>query len=112
MLKNMKILLLLATFLASSLYANDSSKFKEGKQVFDKWCIHCHGVGMPATNALDIVYKDTGISPVLEERKDLDAGFVDYVVRNGRFSMPFFRKIEINDKQLENLSFYLSSKNK
>lgn len=103
---------LLLIFFTGLLFANDTNKFNEGKQVFDKWCIHCHGVGMPATDALSIVYKDTEISPVLEERKNLDKSFIEYVVRNGRFSMPFFRKIEINNKQLESLSFYLSTKNR
>lgn len=110
MLKNIKTLLLVSVLASSSLLAKDSAKFDEGKQVFDKWCVHCHGVGMPASAALGIVYKGTGISPVLEKRDDLDGEFVKYLVRNGRFSMPFFRKTEINDKQLESLAVYLSTK--
>lgn len=112
MLKNIKTLLFISLLASTSLVADDSAKFDEGKQVFDKWCIHCHGVGMPASAALGIVYKGTGIPSVIEERKDLDGEFVKYVVRNGRFSMPFFRKTEINDKQLESLALYLSTQNK
>ncbi|OCL90151.1 c-type cytochrome [Arcobacter porcinus] len=106
-MKNIKILIL-ALITASSLFANEN--IKEGKQLFDKWCLSCHGVDMPATKALAIVYKGTGISPVIEQRDELNKEFVKYVVRYGRFSMPFFRKVEINDKELENLTEYLYSK--
>ncbi|QKF81045.1 c-type cytochrome [Halarcobacter ebronensis] len=112
MLRNIYKILLLLLLASATVYASDSSKFDQGKKVFDKWCIHCHGVGMPATDALKIVYKGTDISPVLEERKELDADFVKYIVRNGKFSMPFFRKTEINDEQLNSLALYLSTKNK
>ncbi|AXX92851.1 cytochrome c [Malaciobacter molluscorum LMG 25693] len=112
MLKNMKTVLFVSVLAATSLLASNSTDYTKGKQVFDKWCVHCHGIGMPATNALRIVYKETNISPVLEQRKDLDAEFVKFIVRHGRYSMPFFRKTEINDEQLKNLALYLSTKNK
>ncbi|HJE03874.1 MAG TPA: cytochrome c [Aliarcobacter thereius] len=106
-MKNIKTLILI--FITTSfLFANEN--LKEGKQLFDKWCISCHGENMPATKALAIVYKGTGISPIIEKRDELNKEFVKYVVRYGRFSMPFFRKVEINDKELENLAEYLYSK--
>ncbi|MDL0088595.1 c-type cytochrome [Campylobacter gastrosuis] len=33
---------------------------------------------------------------------------IEFFVRNGKHSMPFFRKTEINDEELKNLSEYLS----
>lgn len=96
--------------LSSYSYAN--SDYDNGHKVFNKWCLPCHGARMPGTNALAVVYKGTGISAVLEKRTDLASEYIAYVVRNGKHSMPFFRKVEISDKQLQELSVYLTSKKK
>ncbi len=81
----------------------------QGKAVFEKWCQPCHGdgPGKPGTNALQALYK--GAKPAqLEKRTDLDAGIVKTFVRNGVSVMPFFRKTEISDQELEALAAYLS----
>ena len=72
----------------------------------------CHGVGMPGTNALAIVYKDTEIPALLESRSDLTPEMVSVFVRYGKHSMPFFRKTEINDEELKLLIAYLSRNTK
>jgi hypothetical protein len=44
----------------------------------------------------------------LEKRKDLSAGYIRSVVRNGLFEMPPFRPTEITDAQLTELANYLA----
>ncbi|TLD89110.1 cytochrome c [Helicobacter sp. MIT 05-5294] len=81
---------------------------KKGQQVYSKWCLPCHGEGMPGTNALAVAYQGLGIPALIEERTDLSADLVSTFVRYGKHSMPFFRKTEINDEELKFLGDYLS----
>ena len=46
---------------------------------------------------------------MLEERTDLTPEIVKHFVRTGVTVMPFFRKTEINDADLDALALYLSS---
>ena len=81
----------------------------EGKAVFDKWCAPCHGAGpgKPGTGALEALYK--GAKPaLLEERSDLVPQLTKNFVRNGVSVMPFFRKTEISDAELDALAAYLA----
>ncbi|CAM2899184.1 c-type cytochrome [Helicobacter burdigaliensis] len=89
-----------------------SSEEKKGQKIYSKWCVSCHGVNMPATNALAVAYKGTGIPALLEDRTDLSVEFVQTFVRYGKSSMPFFRKTEINDEELRLLGKYLSRNSK
>jgi mono/diheme cytochrome c family protein len=80
-----------------------------GKQVFDLWCAPCHGdgPGKPGTAALSALYK--GQKPaLLEERTDLVPELTKQFVRTGVSVMPFFRKTEISDADLEALAAYLA----
>jgi len=97
-------LALLAT-LAPGAFAADSP----GRQVYEKWCAPCHapGPGHPGTQALDTHYHGTKPG-ALEQRNDLTAPFIRTIVRQGVYSMPFFRKTEIDDAQLTALAAYLS----
>ena len=66
---------------------------------------------MPGTDALAAKYK--GAKPArLEERTDLTPEFIKTFVRNGVSVMPFFRKTELSDADLEALSAYLTRNNK
>jgi mono/diheme cytochrome c family protein len=90
-------------------HAQDSASVETGKQVFDKWCAPCHGAGpgMPGTQALQALYN--GQKPArLEERTDLIPELVRTFVRNGVSVMPFFRKTEISDAELDALAEYLA----
>jgi mono/diheme cytochrome c family protein len=90
-----------------------------GKAVYDYWCLPCHGPGLglpgfdglPGTQQLRIKYRDTNISPLLEERTDLVPEFVKTIVRQGVSFMPQFRKTEISDADLEALAAYLARNN-
>jgi (+)-pinoresinol hydroxylase len=82
-----------------------------GAEVFNQWCAPCHAPGPyhPGTQALEAKYLGK-LPGALEERRDLTRGVVKTFVRQGVSIMPFFRKTEITDGDLESLSAYLSKK--
>ena len=94
----------------------NGTALEQGKQVYDYWCLPCHGPGLglpgfaelPGTQQLRIKYRDTPISPLLTERTDLVPEFVKVIVRQGVSFMPQFRKTEISDAELEALAAYLA----
>lgn len=88
--------------------AADQTRNQQGHEVFNKWCAPCHsaGPGNPGTTALETLYQ--GAKPgALEQRNDLTPETVKSIVRNGVSVMPFFRKTEISDAELEALAAYL-----
>ncbi|TQR34728.1 p-cresol methylhydroxylase [Campylobacter sp. MIT 99-7217] len=96
----------------SSINSNSlSSKEKKGQKIYSKWCLPCHGEGMPATNALQVAYEGA-LPALLEAREDLSPEFVETFVRAGKHSMPFFRKTEISDEELKLLGEYLQNAHK
>ena len=91
------------------LVAMGSAFAADGKQVYQYWCATCHGPRLPGTIALYAKYK--GSKPaLLEERTDLAPAVTKAFVRNGVSIMPFFRKTEIGDADLEALAEYLARK--
>ena len=99
-----------AAFMLASVTAQDNDEFlQQGKEVYDYWCINCHGSfpGTPGTQALEVLYG--GLKPAdLEQRTDLPAELVRLYVRTGVSIMPTFRKTEISDEDLEALMAYLA----
>jgi len=85
----------------------------DGHQVFDKWCAPCHAPGPnhPGTTALAALYKGTRPG-ALQERTDLNPSTITLAVRQGVYSMPFFRKTEISDAELDALIRYLANPKK
>jgi len=80
-----------------------------GRQVYEKWCVECHGDGprYPGTASLAVKYgKD--MPAALEKRTDLTPEVVALFVRQGVSVMPPFRKTEITDAELASLGAYLS----
>jgi mono/diheme cytochrome c family protein len=98
-----------ALTLCTSVGTADSPKAQTGKAVFDKWCAPCHapGPGHPGTTAIAALYKGSKPAP-LEERTDLTPDVVKQFVRKGVSVMPFFRKTEISDTDLDALAAYLA----
>ena len=96
-----------------------NAQLDHGKQVYDYWCLPCHGPGLglpgfaelPGTQQLRIKYRETAISPLLTERTDLVPEFVKVIVRQGVSFMPQFRKTEISDADLDALAAYLARNN-
>lgn len=80
----------------------------EAERLFAYHCETCHGDGAhrPGTDALRLKYGGA-IPEVLAERNDLSADYVRYVVRRGVNAMPFFRKTEISDEELDLIAGYL-----
>jgi mono/diheme cytochrome c family protein len=78
---------------------------------FQMSCAVCHGSGpgKPGSRALAAKYKGT-VPALLEERSDLQATYIKQVVRQGLYVMPFFRKTELSDADLEAIAAYLTRK--
>lgn len=88
---------------------SDPTALTAGEDVFTYWCWNCHGEGpgKPGTVALEAKYQGA-VPALLTARTDLTPELVGYFVRNGISIMPFFRKTQISDAQLDALSVYLS----
>lgn len=95
--------------LSSMAFGADAPILARGKEIYGHWCAPCHGVGdqFPGTVALGVKYEGKLPAP-LEQRTDLDADVVKAFVRTGISIMPFFRKTEIGDADLDALAAYLS----
>jgi mono/diheme cytochrome c family protein len=94
---------------AMNAAAADDGQIEDGKQIYQTWCWNCHGegVGKPGTQALAAKYK--GSKPaILDQRTDLLPPVTKAFVRKGVSIMPFFRKTEITDAELDSLAAYLA----
>ncbi|MDP6108457.1 MAG: cytochrome c [Rhodospirillales bacterium] len=92
----------------SSAFAGESDAPASAEQIYGKWCGHCHdaGPGHPGTQRLEWSFgKDKA---ALMGRSDLDADYVQQVVRNGRLEMPSFRPTEISNAELDALAKLLA----
>jgi mono/diheme cytochrome c family protein len=111
-MKILKLLLIAALACLGAARAS-AQDLQHGKAVFDLWCGSCHKPLGPyvssvaGTSVLERKYKGTKPA-ALEERTDLDAATVKTFVRHGVKFMPFFRKTEISDIDLDDLAAYLS----
>jgi len=87
----------------------DPAQVHRGHDVFQYWCATCHGAGPghPGSDALRAKYH--GAKPaLLEERRDLTPDVVRFYVRHGVSIMPFFRKTEVSDADLDAIGAYLA----
>jgi mono/diheme cytochrome c family protein len=109
---------LVTTFVAASLAlagtaAAQGTASPDGNALYQYWCATCHGAGPghPGTTALAAKYK--GKAPgVLEERSDLAPQAVKLFVRRGTSIMPFFRKTEVSNAELDAIADYLTRRKK
>jgi mono/diheme cytochrome c family protein len=106
---------ILVALVPMRVQADTGAKAADGKAVYERWCVPCHGTGkgwygateLPGTAALRAKYKGA-VPPLLTDRKDLTPALVKTMVRSGVSVMPFFRKTEISDAELEALVAYLA----
>ena len=82
----------------------------EGKAVFQRWCVHCHGDQPSAPGRLRLVWNRGEEFSRLAQRHDLDAATIARVVRHGQLEMPALRKTELCDIELATLIQYLTRK--
>jgi len=82
---------------------------QKGNEAYQYWCATCHGrgPGHPGTVALTAKYRGA-LPGVLEERTDLTPQTVRFAVRRGTSIMPFFRKTEVSDADLDAIAQYLT----
>lgn len=96
---------------SGAVLGQDPPSEANGKVVYDKWCIHCHGQlergPLPGTNALALKYRGE-LPAILEDRTDLAPEFIRTVVRGGLFGMPITRKTEVSDAELGDIVAYLT----
>lgn len=106
------LILLMALAVSSPAAAQNAA---HGKEVFDLWCYACHkplnqgDKPVAGTSSLQRKY-DGKIPAALEQRTDLSPAFIKAIVRTGTKSMPFSRKTEISDADLDDLAAYLSKR--
>jgi mono/diheme cytochrome c family protein len=96
-------------FSAEPAGASKNAAQNIGQLTYDKWCAPCHAPGPdhPGTQALDALYRGTKPGALIE-RRDLTPPIVKQFVRKGVSVMPFFRKTEISDAELDALSAFLA----
>jgi mono/diheme cytochrome c family protein len=107
----LRIILAFVGLLASSqaFAQNEPAIVQKGNDTYQYWCATCHGSGPghPGTTALAAKYK--GARPgLLEERTDLSPQGIKFAVRRGVSIMPFFRKTELSDADLDAVVQYLT----
>ena len=97
---------------ASGALAQEAGDLAHGEKLFTRWCVACHGEGPghPGTQALDKLYEGDP-SGALQLRTDLDPDAIHYFIRNGQSIMPFFRRTELTDSDIGDISAYLMRNN-
>jgi len=113
------LVILVAAVSRGALAQDHVQQQQRGRQVFQYWCVPCHGSGsglmgipyLPGTGALMAKYQGT-LPALLEERTDMSPELIRTLVRNGITIMPFFRKTEVSDTDLDALVAYLTRNNK
>ena len=83
---------------------------ERGAAVFNNWCRACHGKDVRnAPGTISLQFKYQGKTPAaLEDRRDLTPQAVRLYVRKGVATMPFARKTEVSDADLDALTTYLT----
>jgi mono/diheme cytochrome c family protein len=111
--------LLAAIAAAAGAAAQDEPALIErGRTLYEYWCATCHGPGignngvqhLPGTDALRVKYRGA-LPALLTERTDMAPELVKTYVRQGITVMPFFRKTEIDDAELDAIAAYLTRNN-
>jgi len=109
---------LVALAVAASAGAQSPEQIERGRVSYEYWCAPCHGPGignngaqhLPGTDALRVKYRGA-LPALLTERTDMAPDLVKTYVRQGITVMPFFRKTEIDDTELEAIAAYLTRNN-
>ena len=109
---------LVALFAGAAANADAQDIVERGQVLYEYWCATCHGPGignngaqyLPGTDALRVKYQGA-LPALLAERTDMARELVKLYVRQGITIMPFFRKTEIDDAELDAIAAYLTRNN-
>jgi (+)-pinoresinol hydroxylase len=101
---------------AQEVATPDAAALARGKVKFTQTCAPCHGTDrgdfgramLPGTDALRIKYQGK-LPAALEQRTDLTPAVIKAYVRTGTWSMPPFRKTELSDAQIDEISAYIAA---
>jgi len=85
---------------------------KSGQELFNYWCLPCHGAGTGHAGTQELGRMRGKDKAVLLQRHDITAARVKHVVRTGFQMMPPFRYSEITAAQLDRIAAYVSSNGK
>ncbi|PQA87221.1 p-cresol methylhydroxylase [Marinicaulis flavus] len=80
-----------------------------GADIFAKQCSWCHAPGVDHPGTMQLGATRGEDFAVLEEREDLNADYVKYIVRHGLNAMPPFKPTAITDAELDKLANYLAA---
>ena len=86
-----------------------------GKLLFQQKCQPCHGTErsdqghamLPGTDALRLKYRGS-LPAALEQRSDLTPAAIKVFLRRGSWSMPPFRKSELSDADIADISAWIA----
>jgi mono/diheme cytochrome c family protein len=117
--------LVLAGACAGQALAQATPNIAHGHAVFKLWCAGCHNpnpalqrngqdlVGRVFAGTYTLEQRYQGAKPAaIEERTDLSASYIHFVVRHGLNMMPLSRKTEISDEDLDSVAAYLTRNNR
>jgi mono/diheme cytochrome c family protein len=100
------VLLLIANPPAHAQSADDASALERGRALFAGSCAYCHS---PKGFATALLARRLGAqNALLEARPDLTPVLIRTVVRHGINGMPWYRRSELSDAQLDDIVSYLT----
>ena len=97
------MLLLVSATLAHPARAEEMS----GRAVFDHYCSWCHA-GADGPGAMQLARTRGKDQALLTERRNLQPGYIEEVVRHGLRAMPPFAPSDLNDARLKALIAFLA----
>ena len=101
--------------LGSAAFAQSPPSAERGKTLFLHKCQPCHGTErsdqghamLPGTDALRLKYRGS-LPAALEQRSDLTPEAIKAFLRRGTWSMPPFRKSELSDADIADVSAWIA----
>jgi mono/diheme cytochrome c family protein len=79
-----------------------------GAEIFAKNCSYCHAPGDEHAGTRQLRDTRGEAFAVLQQRTDLQADYVETIVRHGLNAMPPFKPTVITDAELDRLAAYLA----
>ena len=91
----------------TSTLSATSNSARSGADIFANHCSYCHAAGEEHPGTFQLAATRGADFAVLEQREDLSADYVKYIVRHGLNAMPPFKPTVITETELDALAAYL-----